>query len=779
MVRDASMTEGLRLRHRVSLLLVACAGTGLTLLAFGTLRMWEQDRIQSDLREAGEAHRFALQRALDRHVTVLESLAGLYASSEEVTREEFHTFAGVLLKRHTDIQALEWVPLVPDHERAACEDEARADGLTEFRITERTPQGETIPAARREEYFPIYFVEPVEGNESVLGFDLASAPARSESLNRARDAGETTASGRIELLQETSGQYGYLIFLPVYTRDTSAQSATSRHNSLRGFVLGVGCVRDMVDRALGGHEVVGVDIIISDASATEGERFLLRRTASGQTANAGPLTDEAALRTATHHAATLDLAAREWTVLSTPTPGFIASRRTLQPWIVLAAGPVFTGLLVVYILSVLGGAAQARRFASEQARSRRKIEHAFEEQKRAEAETTHLRNMLSNVVNSMPSVLIGVDPEGRVTQWNKGAADATGLAVEDAVGRTLADVFPSLAAEMAKVHEAIRSRQTQSDAKVAREIGGEVRFEDVTVYPLIANGIEGAVVRLDDVTERVRLEEIIIQSEKMLSVGGLAAGMAHEINNPLSGILQNAAVLSNRLTGDLPGNHQAAEDAGTTMEAIRVYMEQRGVPNMLRNLHDSGERAAQVVQNMLSFARKSESSPAPRDLAQLLDATIDLAQNDYDLKRNYDFRRIEIVREYDADAPTVPCEGTKLQQVFLNLLKNGAEAMSERVEREKAEGISPEGPRFILRVMRDGGFARIEVEDNGPGMDEETRRRVFEPFFTTKGVGMGTGLGLSVSYFIITENHGGTMDVESRPGEGCRFIIRLPLRRDG
>ncbi|UCE61001.1 MAG: HAMP domain-containing histidine kinase [Phycisphaerales bacterium] len=184
----------------------------------------------------------------------------------------------------------------------------------------------------------------------------------------------------------------------------------------------------------------------------------------------------------------------------------------------------------------------------------------------------------------------------------------------------------------------------------------------------------------------------------------------------------------------------------------------------------SSERAAEIVENILSFIRKSDTHLSSRDLGKLLDHTVDLAASDYDLKRNYDFRHIELIRECDPDLPHIPCEGTKIQQVIFNLLKNGAQAMAEQEN-------PTETPRFVLRTLRDGDMARIELEDNGPGMSEETRQRAFEPFFTTKETNVGAGLGLSVSYFIITENHAGTMTVESSPGRGAKFIVRIPLRR--
>jgi signal transduction histidine kinase len=196
-------------------------------------------------------------------------------------------------------------------------------------------------------------------------------------------------------------------------------------------------------------------------------------------------------------------------------------------------------------------------------------------------------------------------------------------------------------------------------------------------------------------------------------------------------------------------------------------MEKRGILNMVDAIIESGRRASKIVENMLSFSRKSGEVFDHRDLDELLDSAIDLAEKDYDLERKYDFKKIKIIRDYDFNLPKVTCEGNKIQQVILNLLRNGAYAMSQ-LEGDRE-------PRFIIRLKKDEDMVRIEVDDNGTGMHEDVRKRVFEPFFTTKAEGIGTGLGLSVSYFIVTENHGGTLEVASRIGRGTTFIIRLPL----
>jgi signal transduction histidine kinase len=315
--------------------------------------------------------------------------------------------------------------------------------------------------------------------------------------------------------------------------------------------------------------------------------------------------------------------------------------------------------------------------------------------------------------------------------------------------------------ESRNVHHVSRHPRLESNKQV---------YEDITIYPLTSNGVEGAVIRIDDVTEQVQMEELMIQSEKILSVGGLAAGMAHEINNPLAGMMQSANVMKNRLERiDMPANLRVAEALGISMGDIKVFMEKREIFRMLDAIQESGARAAEIVSNMLSFARKSDTSTSSHYPDQLMDESLELAATDYDLKKQYDFKSIEIIKEYAQDLPMLLCEGAKIQQVLLNILRNGAQAM---------QAAKTQSPRFIIRIYKKEtpGMVCMEIADNGPGMDDATKSKVFDPFFTTKPVGVGTGLGLSVSYFIITENHKGTLAVSSEPGKGANFIIGLPAQ---
>jgi PAS domain S-box-containing protein len=388
--------------------------------------------------------------------------------------------------------------------------------------------------------------------------------------------------------------------------------------------------------------------------------------------------------------------------------------------------------------------------------------------KKAEQEIYQLRNYLANIIDSMSSILIAVDAQCRVLQWNIAAQNETGISFNQAYQQPLVSVFPRLEVELDKVKDAISKGKETSQLKRLFIKEGSACYEDIIIYPLIRDEEAGAVIRLDNVTDQVLISEVMIQSEKMLSVGGLAAGMAHEINNPLAGMMQTASVMTNRLCGaHIQGNIDAANDAGISIQAVEQYMQQRGILRMLHNITESGKRVALIVENMLDFSRQNGAIASEQDLAKLLNKALELSATDHNLKYNYDFKNIKIIREYECLIPLIICESGKIQQVFLNILRNAAQAMQEA---------SVKSPTIIIRLNFNEGTqqAIIEIEDNGPGIGDDIKRRVFEPFFSTKKVGLGTGLGLSVSYFIITENHGGKLWVCSVLGESTKFKIMLP-----
>lgn len=399
------------------------------------------------------------------------------------------------------------------------------------------------------------------------------------------------------------------------------------------------------------------------------------------------------------------------------------------------------------------------------------LKQEMETRKKAQEELKQLQNFLENIVDSMPSMLVGVDGNGHVTHWNRAAEQVTNIKSDKVHGNSLPEAFIKFMGKSRRMLEMLDQKNIHIERKVLCEDNEKEQFSDITIYPLVSNGVEGAVIRVDDVTERVKIEEMMIQTEKMMTIGGLASGMAHEINNPVAGIIQCIQVVRNRLSLELNKNRIVAEQFNTSIDAIQNYLKEREITDLLESVLDSGKRIAAIVENMLSFSRKSNSSFIDAQIPELLDRTIDLAKSDYDIKKKTDFGRIEIIRNYDKNIPPVKCEPAKIQQVILNILHNAMQAMLDSDQ----SGFSPQ---IRLAVVNRKNEVVLKIKDNGPGMPPKVLDHIFEPFFTTKKAGEGTGLGLSISYFIITENHKGAMNVNSSPGEGAEFIIRLPMNSD-
>ncbi|MFW5499221.1 MULTISPECIES: PAS domain-containing sensor histidine kinase [unclassified Maridesulfovibrio] len=383
-------------------------------------------------------------------------------------------------------------------------------------------------------------------------------------------------------------------------------------------------------------------------------------------------------------------------------------------------------------------------------------------------ELQRTRNYLGNVIDSMHSILVGVDENSNVVLWNDHAHKETGRAAEDAEGNFVYEMMPELRRFEHLISATIRGEIDGGTEIFHMDREGCNVFHEIVVFPFKGDEA-GAVIRVDDITARTRMEEVMVQTEKMMTVGGLAAGMAHEINNPLGGILQGIQNIQRRISGHLSKNHAAADELGIPFNSIHDYCEKRGILSKLESVREMGERSARIVSNMLQFSRQSGGERVCSDIEQIVETAIELSFSGYDFYSKSGGGGLEIVKEFDDSLPHLLCSPSEIEQVLINLLKNSVQAILADQSRG-ADDIA----RITIRLRKEVGFIRLEIEDNGPGMGVETRKKALEPFFTTKPVGEGTGLGLFVSYFIITQKHSGTFEIETSPGEGMKIIIRIP-----
>jgi len=272
-----------------------------------------------------------------------------------------------------------------------------------------------------------------------------------------------------------------------------------------------------------------------------------------------------------------------------------------------------------------------------------------------------------------------------------------------------------------------------------------------------------------DNSEQHCAKEILLQTEKMMSVGSLAAGMAREINNPLAGIRMNVELINQHLNPEHAANGRRARECQTDLNKVTRFLQLSKIDNQLNAIEEAAGRTAKIVDSVLSFSHNKRESFSECQAIDLIEQALQLAEQNLDMKKGFDFRKIKINRNYAENIPEILCEPDQIQRVLLNILENGAQAMFQETAKLRE-------PTFTIAARKNGDYLCLEISDTGPGMDESVRRRVFEPFYTTKEAGQGTGLGLSVSYFIISNNHRGTISVESTPGVGSTFSICLPYR---
>jgi two-component system, NtrC family, sensor kinase len=359
------------------------------------------------------------------------------------------------------------------------------------------------------------------------------------------------------------------------------------------------------------------------------------------------------------------------------------------------------------------------------------------EQARRAKELARLKEFNENIIESISVGVMVVNLRGRITNWNGALEQIYGLKREEVIGRRITEVFQS---EMLRALRDLMDRgewRSGEPANVykfrARSADGRDLTLNISLAALQSKTaeIEGSLVAIEDVTERVGLEAQLQQSDKLSSIGLLAAGVAHEVNTPLAGI----SSYSQMLMQQIPDNDPRRQ--------------------LLEKIHRQTSRASSIVNNLLNFSRVTEARYAPVDLKRVIDDTIQLLEAQL---RNTE---IEVVRSYADELPPAFGDGPKLQQVLMNLILNARDAM-------------PQGGRLEISTEAVEDSVVIEVCDTGLGIAPEHLAKIYDPFFTTKQIGKGTGLGLAVSYGIISD-HGGHIDVESNLGEGTRFRITLPL----
>ncbi len=360
----------------------------------------------------------------------------------------------------------------------------------------------------------------------------------------------------------------------------------------------------------------------------------------------------------------------------------------------------------------------------------------YQEQEKRTEELALLKEFNESIVESVNVGLLAVDEMGKITRCNSTFEEMIGFNREKAIGRSIEDVFDrSFAANLENILG--KSRWHLTEVRNAYKLyttdaSGKPLILNVAVAPLrsVSHGQTGAIVVLENVTSRVKLEETLQQSEKLSSIGLLAAGVAHEVNTPLTGVSSYTQMLLGMIPETDPKHA------------------------LLKKVQKQTERASNIAGNLLNFSRAGSSTDfAEVDINKLLDDTLQL------LEPQMRTSNIEVIKNYAETPPRINGNAGKLQQVFTNLIINARDSIIG-------------GGTITLSTDSDGDEVSVKVADTGSGIDPENLSKIYDPFFTTKGVGSGTGLGLAVSYGIVQE-HAGNIEVQSEPNVGTTFNLRF------
>lgn len=357
-------------------------------------------------------------------------------------------------------------------------------------------------------------------------------------------------------------------------------------------------------------------------------------------------------------------------------------------------------------------------------------------------EHRHTEARIRAILDTTVDGVVTIDDKGVIESFNPAAEKIFGYASEEAVGQNVRVLMPEpyRGEHDGYIANYLRSGQAKIIG-IGREVvglhksGRTFRMDlAVSEFHLGERRMFTGLVR--DITERKRLEEQLLQSSKLASLGELVGGIAHEVNNPTGIIVMRSA-----------GLMQEAEALGLPEDVI----------DDIAVIRRQSDKLAQITSGLLAFSRRTPFAPQPTDVNRMVTSAMGLVENVLQ-SRNITYRP-----DFGDHLPPVLLDGARIEQVLLNLVNNAMDAM-------------PGGGGLRVRTAseKDGAWVRISVEDTGEGIAEEHMDRLFDPFFTTKDVDKGTGLGLSISYGIVKE-HKGRLEAESAPGEGAVFHIVLPV----
>lgn len=692
--------------------LILFLGITLTLGAFQFVRQWEVESQQQQFRDHGDILFATLNKELAINIEALLGLRELFQSSEFVTREEFRIFTQPKLRRLDTIQALEWVPRITADQRARHEADARREGLENYVITQGSRAGTMVAAELRDVYFPVYYVEPLVGNEIVIGFDVASLHSRQNVLMLAEQANDVRVSAGIQLLQ---GDLGFLVAVPLYSHD--------EQYLLQGYLLGVYRMDRVLKAVISQSHIEKTEFNLTIWDVTETAKPQ-RLYSSGDDKTAG--------RSALFSRA-FSFAGRTWKVDMSPSGIFMGAVDRSTSWVILVAGLLLSLLLTQYVRILLLRGQRVRYL----------VEQRTRELERSERTT-------NTILDTAITAVITIDKAGVVQRFNPAAERTFGYKQAEVVGQNVKMLMPE---PYHSAHDGyLRRYQRTGEARIigaGREVSG--RRKDGSVFPMLLSIGEAKVDdnplyigTVLDITLQKAAEVALINAKNNAEHANRQKSdflnmMSHELRTPLTVILGYLPLLKNAQS--LPSTAMIAEIA--------------------RDIDLSGQHLLRLINDLLDISKIEAGSMNLHRESIMVGKVVASVCNK--MQGLADKKGIALVDQSGSEE--LFADPLRLQQILLNLIGNAIKFTAQgsvRVEtRHCSDGVE------ISVTDTGSGIPEADLPfifDKFRQVDSSSTRKLG-----------GTGLGLAITQRLVAL-HGGSIEVTSQVGQGSCFRFTMPTK---
>ena len=651
-----------------------------------------------------------ISKNIDLNLQILDAVKALYNASNYVSRQEFNAFVTPLLNNYKNIKAIEWVPYITHAQRPAYEKQARADGIIDFTLTEISATGNMVLANERDHYLPVYYVEPIEGNERAMGLDNAANKERLNTISKAKNSADKTATGKINLVQAVGDAADILVFNAVFDQKAvgGKVNSTSSFIGLAVLVLNVGDI--VADTEM--ENKGSLSLYVEDITEVDNIEALFGTQASNSWFT---------------HSEIIKVAGRSWHIEThtntTKTP------LMLSAWLLLIAGLAVTALITFSITHLI-----RRREVVEQLVVSRTLSLI-------ESEEQH-RAVVENAVDG----LLTINEFGTIEKYNRAAENIFGYTADEMIGENLKRLLPVTDhGDQDTYLEDYRDSGIKKDMGIERKVKG--RRKDGTIFPVdlsVSEMIIGNTRKLSgivrDVTERVKLEK---EREKFIEkltdsneeLARFAYVCSHDLQEPLRMVRSFSEMLQEHLADNL-------KDDAKGQKYFNFVI-------------DGAARAQLLITDILSYSSISSDTQMYENVD--VEALISVIKKDLLGSSN---NKAEITADV---LPILQGNRTQLFQLFQNLISNG-------LKYQKPDST----PHIHISVESSDKYWLFAFKDNGIGMQERHLNKIFEVFQRLHGKKQyaGTGVGLAICKKVV-ERHDGAIWVESEVDVGSTFYVKL------